>query len=187
MELMTVKNKSILNYFSQQDIRLGSTKDAPQYRRWLVLLFVFVWAVLFMSGCGVLKPIDQKSPAGASSQSENVLAGVYQDFDDVLIPKSMQVNRKTSSIFETPTITAGVLSLDGRLELDDLIGFFKTNMTKDNWTAVGMFKGPRSILHFEKGNRWCVMTLTDSRYGYKTLVEIWVTPKNDALPSGLLK
>jgi len=187
MELMTVKIKSILDNLRQQDMRLGPTKDALQYRRWLVLLFVFGWAVLFMSGCGVLKPIDQKTPAGGSSQTNNVVAGVYQDFDDILIPKSMKVNRKTSSIFETPTIMAGVLSLDGMLELDDLIVFFKTNMTKDNWVAVGMFKGPRSILHFEKGNRWCVMTLTDSRYGYKTQVEIWVTPKNDASPSGLLK
>ena len=182
-----MKIKTILDNLSQQDIRLDNSKDALQYKRRLVLFFVFVWAVLFLSGCSVLKPIDQKSPAGGSSQSDNVLAGVYQDFDDVLIPKSMQVNRKTTSIFETPTITAGVLSLNGMLELDDLIGFFKTNMTKDNWTAVGMFKGPRSILHFEKGNRWCVVTLTDSRYGYKTQVEIWVTPKNDALASGLLK
>ena len=182
-----MKIKTILDNLSQQDIRLDNSKDALQYKRWLVLFFVFVWAVLFISGCGVLKPIDQKTPAGGSSQANNVVAGVYQDFDDVLIPKSMQINRKTSSIFETPTITAGVLSLNGMLELDDLIGFFKTNMTKDNWTAVGMFKGPRSILHFEKGNRWCVVTLTDSRYGYKTQVEIWVTPKNDALPSGLLK
>ena len=73
-------------------------------------------------------------------------------------------------------------------KLDELIEFFKTNMIKDNWTVVSMFKGPRSILHFEKGNRWCVMTLTDSRYGYKTQVEIWVTPKNDSrAESGLLK
>jgi hypothetical protein len=187
MELMKMKNKSKLDYLSRQDIRLGRTKDTLQYRRWLVLLFVFIGVALFISGCGVLKPIDQKSSAGASSQSDSVVAGVYQDFDDILIPKSMQVNRKMSSIFETPTITAGILSLGGILELDDLIGFFKTNMTKDNWTAVGMFKGPRSILHFEKGNRWCVMTLTDSRYGYKTLVEIWVTPKNDASSSGLMK
>lgn len=187
MELMKVKNKSKLDTLSRQDIRLGPTKDTFQYRPWLVLLFVFVGVVLFISGCGVLKPIDQKSSAGDSPKSDSVVAGVYRDFDDILIPKPMQVNRKMTSIFETPTITAGVLSLNGMMDLDVLIGFFKTNMTKDNWTAVGMFKGPRSILHFEKGNRRCVMTLTDSRYGYKTLVEIWVTPKNDALPSGLLK
>jgi len=186
MELVKVKTKSKLDYPSRQYIRFGPTKDILQHRGW-VFLFVFLWSILFMSGCGVLKPIDQKSPAGGLPQSDNVVAGVYQDFDDILVPKSMQANRKMSSIFETPTITAGILSLDGMLELDDLIGFFNINMAKDNWTAVGMFKGPRSILHFEKGNRWCVMTLTDSRYGYKTRVEIWVTPKNDASSSGLLK
>jgi hypothetical protein len=60
-------------------------------------------------------------------------------------------------------------------------------MLKDNWTVVSMFKGPRSILQFEKGNRWCVITLMDNRYGNKTQVDIWVTPKNETASSGLLK
>ena len=51
--------------------------------------------------------------AGGSSQPDKVFAAVYHDFDDILIPKAMQVNRKMSSVFETTTITAGVLSLNG--------------------------------------------------------------------------
>ncbi len=151
------------------------------------LFFVSISAILVLWGCGVLKPIESKSNGGGSPQPGKGLAGVYQDFDDILIPQAMQVNRKMSTVFETPTISAGVLSLSGRLEPDALIEFFKTNMTKDNWTIVSMFKGPRSILQFEKGNRWCAITLTDSRYGYMTQIEIWVIPKNDATASGLLK
>ncbi len=151
------------------------------------LALQLLWIIFIVSGCGFLKPIDNTSLAGGASQPDKVFAAVYHDFDDILIPKAMQVNRKMSSVFETPVIAAGVLSLGGTLNLDELIEFFKTNMAKDNWTAVSMLKGPRSMLQFEKGNRWCVITLTDSRYGYKTQVDIWVTPKNDAAASGLLK
>jgi hypothetical protein len=179
--------KSFSDYVSRQEIGMGHAKDSLRLKRWFTFFFVFAWILFLMSGCGVLKPIDNKSAEGGSSQPDKVVGAVYHDFDDILIPKAMQVNRKLSSVFETPTITAGVLSLGGTLKLDELIEFFKTNMTKDNWTAAGMFKGPRSILQFQKGYRWCVITLTDSRYGYKTQVEIWVTPRNDAAVTGLLK
>jgi hypothetical protein len=179
--------KSVLNTVNRQCIRIGPRGDTPQFKEWLRVLFVAASAVFIVSGCGVLKPIDNPSKGGGSSQPGKVVSGVYLDFDDILIPKAMQENRKMSSVFETPAISAGVLSLDGNIELIELIEFFMTNMTKDNWTDVSMFKGPRTILQFEKGNRWCVITLMDNRYGYKTRVEIWVTPKSDAAASGLLK
>ncbi len=184
---MTTILKSILEPVGRQDIRIALWGDTTQFKGWLNVLFVVVTAFFILSGCGVLKPIDNTGNEGGSSQAGKALAGVYHDFDDILIPKAMQVNRKMSSVFETPTISAGVLSVGGTLKLNELIEFFKTNMTKDNWTVVSMFKGPRSILQFEKGNRWCMMTLMDRRYGYKTQVEIWVTPKNEAQSSGLLK
>ena len=169
------------------DKRWGLAGDLSQRRQWLNLFVLFVGAFFIVSGCSVLKPIDNPSLEGGSSRPGKAFSAVYHDFDDILIPKAMRVNRKMSSVFETPTVTAGVLSLSGTFNLDELIEFFKTNMTKDNWVAVSMFKGPRSILQFEKGNRWCMMTLTDNRYGYRTQVEIWVTPKNEAVSSGLLK
>jgi hypothetical protein len=179
--------KTFLDTVNRQDIRSGPRSDTPQFKGWLNVLFVVASAIFIVSGCGVLKPIDKPSNRGGSSQPGEVIAGVYHDFDDILIPKAMQVNRRMSSVFETPAISAGVLSLGGKFKRVELIEFFKTNMTKDNWTLVSMFKGPRSILQFEKGNRWCVITLMDNRYGYKTQVEIWVTPKNEAPSSGLLK
>ena len=179
--------KSALNKVSLRDIGMCLTGNALRCKRWPALFLVFVLTLFFTWGCGVLKPIDNKSLADGASYQDKALEAVYHDFDDILIPKVMQVNRKMSSVFETPTITAGVLSFEGTLNPIELIEFFKTNMAKDNWTIVGMFKSLRSILQFEKGNRWCMITLTDSPRGYKTQVEIWVTPRNDAAASGLLK
>ena len=179
--------KSVLDDVNRQGIPIGPGGNTPYLTRWLNSICIAVLAIFIVSGCGLLKPINKPYSEGGASQPGKVVAGVYHAFDDILVPKDMQVNRKMSSVFETPTISAGVLSLSGKFNVVDLIEFFKTNMTKDNWAVVSMFKGPRSRLQFEKGNRWCVITLMDSRYGYKTQVEIWVTPKNEAPPSGLLK
>jgi hypothetical protein len=156
------------------------------HTRVLWVLVIMLVAVI-ISGCGFLKPIETNRVSDGPSAQKKITAPSYHDFDDILIPRAMRVNRKMSSIVERTAMTAGVLSLEGTVGLDELIRFFETNMTKDNWAVVSTLGGPRSMLQFEKENRWCVMTLTDRRYGYKTRVEIWVTPKKDISSSGLLK
>lgn len=178
---------SILDNRRWKHFRTSRGVGIPPVKRLLNWLFVAAATSCLVTGCGVLRPIENASMEVGATQTGKELTGVYHDFDDILVPKILQVNRKMSSVFETSTISAGVLSLGGPLKMDELIGFFMANMTKDNWTFVSMFKGPRSILQFEKGNRWCVVTLMDRRYTYKTQVEIWVTPKTDAASTGLLK
>ena len=151
---------------------------------WVLVIMLVVGLI---SGCGFLKPIDTKRISDSPSAQKKISAPGYHDFDDILVPKAMRVNRKMSSVVESAAMTAGVLSLEGTVGLDELIRFFETNMTKDNWAVVSKLRGPRSILQFKKENRWCMMTLTDRQYGYKTRVEIWVTPKKDISSSGLLK
>jgi hypothetical protein len=147
---------------------------------WIVVLFL-----ILPVGCSVLKPIQDKN--SAPDQPTRTGSAKYHNFDDILIPSQLKVNKRTSSIFETENLVAGVISLKGRMDIDALVEFFKNNMNKDNWSAGGMFKGPRSILLFEKGSRWCVITVTNGQYDTQLQVEIWVTPKSDEIASGLLK
>jgi hypothetical protein len=78
-----------------------------------------------------------------------------------------------------------VLALKGRVDINSLITFFENNMAKDNWRAVSSFKSPRSMLLYQKENRWCVISITDK--GYTTHVEIWVSPTIGEVEGGLLK
>ena len=75
--------------------------------------------------------------------------------------------------------------LKGAVELGSLIDFFENNMARDNWRAVSTFKSPRTLLLFQKENRWCVINITDDKYS--THVEIWVAPTVGSDDSGLLK
>ena len=58
--------------------------------------------------------------------------------------------------------------------MNSLVAFFETNMRKDNWRRISMFKSPRTILLFQKDNRWCVIQIING--GYKTEVIVWVAP-----------
>jgi len=141
---------------------------------------------LVVTGCSGTK--DRKS-GGTTSTSKSKEgkppSQLYYDFGDVLIPSDLKLDRKSSFIFQTPSMIAGVLALSGRVETNSLIHFFETNMIKDNWEPVSSFKSVRTIMLYRKENRWCVINISET--SFKTNVEIWVAPTTANLDSGLLE
>ena len=155
-----------------------------QKRLYLATL-VFMIAVVFSAGgCSSLTKKDDKATAPASKTSSAVAARYY-DFGDVLVPKELKVDKKSSFIYQTSGFSAGVLVLKGRIETSSLISFFETNMAKDNWNIISSFKSERTMLLFQKTHRWCVMSITDE--AFNTYVEIWVAPTTQDPQTGLLK
>lgn len=146
----------------------------------MITIFIFI-----ISGCAGPKSKKTGSPSAVSHQKENKNAPKYQDFEDVLLPPKMKVDRDTSFVFQTPGFTAGVLTLKGRVGVNPLVAFFDTNMAKDNWRIIASFKSPRSIMMYQKENRWCVISI--SKRDYNTFIEIWVAPTVRGDESGLLK
>ena len=116
---------------------------------------------------------------------EEKKAPLYYDFEDVLVPRDLKLNTKSSFVYHTSGITAGVLIFTSKVERNSLIQFFENNMAKDNWQLVSSFKSPRTLLLFQKENRWCVINITDNNWD--TLVEIWVAPFSGQSDSGLLR
>lgn len=112
-------------------------------------------------------------------------APLYYDFGDVLVPRELELNAESSFVYHSSGFTAGVLVFESKAERVSLIEFFDNNMVKDNWRAVSAFKSPRTLLLFQKENRWCVINITDNNWD--TMVEIWVAPFSGLPESGLLK
>jgi len=110
----------------------------------------------------------------------------YYDFSDVLIPKELKVDTDESFIYKTPGFSAGVLILSARVERNSLITFFEKNMTKDNWVLVSSFKSPRTMMLFNKENRWCVINISDRGLNYNTHVAIWVSPTLSNVDSSII-
>ena len=143
-------------------------------------------AVFFFSGCSHLgkSASDASSSEQAYTESQAPTSS-YLDFGDVLIPYGLKVVSKETAVLRSSGLTAGVLSLKGRVEPASLINFFEINMIKDNWRLVSSFKMPRTLMLYHKDNRWCVINIFEGRFSTK--VEIWVSPAKEDAASGLLR
>lgn len=124
---------------------------------------------------------------GASSSSDKADASVpnpdpkpeepsalYYDFDDVLIPKQLELKRDKSFVYDTASFTAGVLSFEGAVEIRSLTRFFVDAMNQDNWLLGAKFTHQEVFLLFEKTNKRAIIQITETRF--KTHVRIWVAP-----------
>jgi hypothetical protein len=141
--------------------------------------------MVLICGCSATsqrKDGPEAQPAAESKKDESPL---YYDFGDVPVPPELKLVTKSSFIYRTQGFSAGVMVLKGRVELGSLITFFENNMARDNWQVVSTFKSTRTLLLFQKENRWCVINITDDKYN--THVEIWVAPTTNPIDSGLLK
>ena len=147
------------------------------------LLCVFM---IFL-GCARLKTstTGSEKPEPTATEQDETPAPLYYDFDDVLVPSELKVDKKRSFVYHTDQFTAGVLVLTGRVEINSLIRFFDNNMAKDNWRLVSSFKSPRTIMFFTKPNRGCIINVTEKQF--KTEIEIWVAPTTGTAEEDLLK
>ena len=148
----------------------------------LKIISVMIALMLLNPGCSS----TPKKTDGAEAQEKDAEnAPLYYDFEDVLIPRELKLNTKSSFVYRTTGWTAGVLVFTSKVERTSLIQFFENNMAKDNWQSTSSFKSPRTLLLFQKENRWCVINITDNEWD--TLVEIWTAPLSDLSGNGLLK
>ena len=152
-------------------------------------VFAHAWVLatlLFLiSGCTALKQDEKNTTPGSHVQKEKKDLPVYYDFGDVLIPKELKIDKNSSFVYKASGFSAGVLALNGRVEVGSLCTFFEDNMAKDNWKLISAFKSPRTVMLFQKQNRWCIINITDG--DFSTDVEIWVVPSIAEESSGLLK
>jgi len=142
---------------------------------------VAVLVGLLLTGCASLKG----SSGDAAVEGTDPNAPLYYDFGDVLVPREMKVDKNASFVFRTPGLSAGVLSMKGRVEGNSLIAFFENNMANDNWSLVSAFKSYRNIMLFKKERRWCVINITEKPM--YTYLEIWVSPTVEGAAPNLLK
>jgi hypothetical protein len=148
----------------------------------MITLFFFI-----VSGCTTLKSSTSSSTQEPAVKKNKESAPLYYDFGDVLIPKDLKVDKKSSYIVQSPGFLTGILAFKGDIERNALIAFFQNNMAKDNWRQISLFKSPRTgtIMLFQKENRWCVISINET--DYNTYVEIGVAPTLNEPESGLLK
>lgn len=138
------------------------------------LIFILALVVLMaVAGCSSLQKDKQTSPAPVAKQQEPM--GSYHEFEDVLIPKEMDLDPKRSFVFETPQFKTGILVYEGRVEAVSLANFVEKNMVQDNWRMRSKIKYNRTIMVFEKPDRDCIINIEDETF--KTVLEVMMAPR----------
>lgn len=145
------------------------------------IAFFMGFLILLAGGCASQKGTSVE----VANEGADPNAPLYYDFGDVLVPREMKVDKNASFVFRTPGLSAGVLSMKGRVDGSSLIAFFESNMANDNWSLVSAFKSYRNIMLFKKENRWCVINITEKKM--YTYLEIWVSPTIAGASPGLYK
>ena len=131
--------------------------------KFMAMLVILMAGMLAVSGCSALKSKQgSTTPAAVGAQPAQTKT-VYLDFGDVLLPKELSVDHDESFVFSTAGLTAGVLSLKGRVESNSLITFFENRMPEDGWQMISAIKSHRSMLLFKKQARWCVISIEEGQ------------------------
>jgi hypothetical protein len=158
------------------EIQTSLPKEGEFMKKQLIMVMAILFFCTACSGIGGTQQNTQNPTEPPASQAVNPDdVDSYYDFDDVLVPKEMEIDDKKSLIFESPNLKAGMMYFEGRVDAVSLFDFFANSMPKDGWHTTSSFKYGRYIIGFEKTNKDCIISISDG--SFKTGLQIWVNER----------
>jgi len=130
-------------------------------------------ALLMIASCAMF----EKGPAKPETASKKLPD--VREFEDVLIPREMDIDKDSSAIYRREGMSAGLLRLSGRVETSSLMRYFQNNMANEGWRMTSQFRSPHSLMLFQKGNRMAVIAIEDA--DLETYADVWVVPLNESI------
>ncbi|MCU0590307.1 MAG: hypothetical protein MUC57_02400 [Desulfobacterales bacterium] len=142
-------------------------------RRKMIWLVTVVPLLLMTASCAMF----DKGPAKPETAQKRLPD--VREFDDVLIPREMDIAKESSMIYRREGMSAGLLRLSGRVEPASLMRYFQNNMANEGWRPISQFRSPQSLMIFQKGNRMAVIAIEDG--DLETFADVWVVPMNETI------
>ncbi|OKY75212.1 MAG: hypothetical protein BM485_09550 [Desulfobulbaceae bacterium DB1] len=103
-----------------------------------------------------------------------------KDFREVLIPDGLEMNRDNTMFVKTESFNGGILSYEGRIEVNSLTEFFEKSMPQNGWRLGGSVKSKNVLLIFTKPSKTCMITIGENGLSYKTQVSIYIAQELQA-------
>lgn len=142
-----------------------------------------LFLLLLLTGC-----TNMGSMGGDDSQGGYSPAGqpyYPPDFREVLIPDGLEMNRENSMFVKTNSFNGGVLNFEGRIDVISLSDFFEGAMPKNGWKLSGVVKAKNYLLIFTKPDRTCMITISENKLNFKTVVNIYIAQDTDSIGGGV--
>ena len=143
-----------------------------------IFILSFIMLLAF-SGCTLFQKGTTGSE-GTTQPRQEVANQAFYGFPDIPVPKELTYVPEKSFIYENPAMRAGVMFLNGNVDMQSLENYFKINMAKNGWRYVNSFRYKDVVLNYQKEDRTCNIKM--SRGAFQTEVEIWVGPAEKTTP-----
>ncbi len=145
--------------------------------RTLSYLFLIAAIMMCVTSCTLTKRTSATTDASAPAPQQPMEN--YYDFDDVAVPQEMSLRSRESFILETPSTRTGVMVFTGKVEAISLRNYYVNTMAKDGWSMRSAIKSSKSLLVFEKPDKYAVIIINDGNV--TTRLEIWIAPRSGAI------
>lgn len=131
-----------------------------------------IWSVVFLLFLGLVAgcAITKKEEGGPSS--EVGLKASFSDFEEIVIPSELSLNKKKSYVYSATHGKVGLLTFEGRVEPDSLATFFRTQLPRNGWKPMTFLKDREDSLIFLKDDRVCLITISET--WFTTVCEVRV-------------
>lgn len=151
--------------------------------RMTILTAVFLTAAS-STACLPGKTMDDSSSSSATGigAEVNYLAQIQTAPDlrirDLPIPAGFLYKPDKSMIIEYGNVQAGIIIYEGTAEAGELVGYYRREMTKYDWTLVSMIERDDVRMMFNKTGRICEVTLrASSGLSRRTTISVYYAPK----------
>ena len=139
-------------------------------RKPLLRLMALALSLLLLSACAMF----EKGPA----KPEPKRLPDQREFDDVLVPRDMDIDREASAVYRRDGASIGILRMSGRVDAELAHAVLSEQPAATRAGArCPMLRAPQSLMVFQKANRMAVIAL--SRTDLTTYADIWVVPMNE--------
>jgi hypothetical protein len=134
-----------------------------------VLLLVLIVALI--AGCETTG--SRRSSSGDLPKALDVSMSLK--FEDVPIPAGFQPLAQESFIFQNELLRVGILKYKGKAHADQVVNFYKDQMSLYNWRFLNMVEYGRRIMNFDREDQTCIIVIEPASMG--TYITITVSPK----------
>lgn len=128
-------------------------------------IFILVVSLALLGGCANI--------FGTSSGGGEPY--FYAEFDDIPIPAQLSGIKETTIITTPSGIKSGLQVFKGRVEVGSLNSAMIGYMQRENWELRSATRGARSLMLFEKEDRFATIYILDG--AFNTEMQVYVSPK----------
>ncbi len=141
-----------------------------------ILVLVFLCScVLVLWGCAGVAKKDFPSKEKSLLEPQSMLK-----FSDIPVPSGFKFLAEESYTFESAGVRVGVLKYQGKANVEQVVSFYKDQMSLYNWNLLNVVEYGERLLNFEREQETCIINLSPK--GKNITITVSLGPRSGIRP-----